>query len=242
MPRSGKTFVSFAPALALAATLALPARAADLPAPYVSRALDAVLLPIDAAVQEAFGIDPAQRGVLVLSVDPNGTAAKAGVAPGDIIEQIHGKAVREPITLDEIVYYELQQGSSDFGIEAWHDGGTVTYDTVITEETWGETVDVTTVETWESYSSESFSYEEYASAHVTEMEESYASEETAIETEASSEEFAAAEGGDGEGMDPNLDSDSDGTPDVSDTDDDNDGVADAEDGDSNGDGTADAEE
>lgn len=222
-------------AAALGAGFAASAQAGDLPPPYVSRALDAVLIPVTAEVKTAFALAADEKGVLVLAVQSGGVADKAGIAAGDVISQVHGKSVMEPVSLDEIVYYFLQKGDSDFALV----GGGKTYATTITNESWAEVIDVTTVSSWTSATSESFSYAEYTSEFSSEISESYQSSEQVIEAEASSAEFAADEGSDGEGTDPNLDTDADGQPDIADTDDDNDGTPDASDSDENGDGQAD---
>lgn len=246
---------------AFAAGMVLPAAAASgLPAPFVSRALDAVLIPIDASVQTAFGLSADETGVLVLAVAPGGVADKAGIAAGDVIDKAHGHAVTDPITLDEIVYYWIQKGSFDFGFDGWHGGKAQTYTTTITLESYTAVIDVAAISTWSSYSYESFSYADYTTEYSSEISESYSSSETTIEQTASSEEFATEEtatdtttdttatdttGTDpaaADQTDPNLDTDGDGIPDVSDTDDDNDGIPDATDPDENGDGTADSAE
>lgn len=231
-----KTFLRGAiGAVVLSTGLAVTAHAGDLPPPYVSRALDAVLIPVTAEVQSAFNLAADEKGVLVLAVQPGGVADKAGVAPGDVISEIHGKSVMEPVSLDEIVYFFLQKGDSDFALTS----GSNTYAATITTESWSEVVDVTTVSSWTSTTSDSFSYTEYTSEYASEISESYGASEATIEAEATSEDFVADETADGAGTDPNLDTDSDGQPDIADTDDDNDGTPDASDSDENGDGVAD---
>lgn len=178
----------------LAAGLALPALAeGSLPAPFVSRALDAVLIPIDASVQQAFGLAADETGVLVLAVAPGGVAEMAGVAPGDVISKALGHDVKDPITLDEIVYYWIQKGTFDFGFDGWHGGKAQTYTSTITLESYSAVIDVAAVSTWSSYSYESFSYAEYSSEYSSEISESYTASESTIEETASSEEFAAEE-------------------------------------------------
>jgi hypothetical protein len=172
----------------------LPAAAASsLPAPYVSRALDAVLIPINAEVQKAFGLKSGEKGVLVLSVAPDGVAHKAGIAPGDVISTAHGHAVTDPISLDEIVYHWIHKGSFDFGFNGWHGGAAQTYTSVITLALYTTVIDMAVVSSWSSYSYEGFSYSEYTTEYSSEMTESYESSETTIETTSSSEEFASEE-------------------------------------------------
>ena len=172
----------------------LPATAAStLPAPYVSRALDAVLIPINADVQKAFGLKSGEKGVLILSVAPGGVADKAGIAPGDVIAKAHGHAVTDPISLDEIVYYWIHKGSYDFGFEGWHGGAAQSYTSVITLELYAAVIDVAVVSSWSSYSYEGFSYAEYTTEYSSEMTETYESSETTIEETTSSEKFSSEE-------------------------------------------------
>ncbi len=224
------------------ASMALPAMAGTLPAPYVSRALDAVLIPVDDSVRAAFGLPATDVGVLVLATAPNGVAEAAGIKAGDVIGRVYGQDVVDPITLDEIVYYWINKGTTDFGFDVWNAGVAQYYATSITMESYSEAIDMTTVSSWSSYSYESFSYEEYTTEYSAEMTESYSSSEATIEESASSEEFTADQTKETEGDDPSVDTDQDGTPDVADTDDDNDGTPDLADADDNGDGTDDSAE
>lgn len=221
------------------AAFAMPAMAATLPAPYVSRALDAVLIPVDDEVRGAFGLKAEDKGVMVLAVAPGGIADSAGIKAGDVIGRAYGQDVSQPIDLDEIVYYWINKGTYDFGFDVWHEGAAVYYTSTITLESYSEVIDVTTVSSWSSYSYEGFSYEEYSSEYSSEITESYESSETMIAETTSSEEYAAEATAEVEGDDPSMDTDADGTPDVSDTDDDNDGTADMADEDANGDGSDD---
>jgi hypothetical protein len=175
---------------ALASTLAFATAAAAMPAPYVSRALDAVLIPVDDEVRGAFGLAASDSGVLVLATSPVGVGEAAGIKPGDVISKAYGKVISSPIDLDEIVYYWISQGTTDFGFDVWSGGVTYYYTSIITYESYSEVIDVTTVSSWSSYSSESFSYEEYTSEYSEEITESYESSESLIEETTSSEEFA----------------------------------------------------
>lgn len=224
------------------ASFSLPAMAGTLPAPYVSRALDAVLIPVDDSVRTAFGLPATDVGVLVLATAPNGVAEAAGIKAGDVIGRVYGQDVVDPIKLDEIVYYWINKGTTDFGFDVWNAGNAVYYTTAITLESYSEVIDVTTVASWSSYSYEGFSYEEYSTEYSSAISESYSSSEATIEASASSEEFSAEQTQETANDDPALDTDQDGTPDVADTDDDNDGTPDLSDADDNGDGTDDSAE
>jgi hypothetical protein len=193
---------------ALATTMALPAAAQSLPAPYVSRALDAVLIPVDDNVRAIFGLTPDDSGVMVLATAPGGIGEAAGLLPGDVVATAYGRQIADPIDLDAIVYYWLNQGNTDFGFDVWSGGVSQFYTTTITIESYTEIIDVTTVSTWSSYSSESFSFEEYSLEYSEEISESYESAESMIEETISSDDFTAeqeAGGAEDEAIDDSAD-------------------------------------
>ncbi|WP_375451939.1 PDZ domain-containing protein [uncultured Devosia sp.] len=216
----------------------------DLPKPYVSRALDAVLLPIDAVVRTTFALDAKDQGVLVLSVQPGGVADQQGLVPGDVLSQVRGHKIVDPIELDEVVYYWINQGSFDFSFDYYRAGVLAATTAVITLELYSEVVDVATVASWETWSTEtSFSYAEFYAEYSEEITESYESSESTIEEVASAEEFTE-EVTEEDASDDSVDdaTDDDGTDDAADdtADDDDDGDdadddGDTDDGDDGGD-------
>lgn len=170
--------------------VASPAVAAALPAPYVSRALDAVLIPVDAGVTAAFGLAAGTTGVLVLATQPGGLADAAGILPGDVIDFVSNKPVKSPLDLDAVVYYWLLNGIYDFDFRGLRSGSDIVTTTVITLESWEQVIEVTEVTTWSSYSYESFSYEEYSVEYSEEIVSSYEESSSMIEETAASEEFS----------------------------------------------------
>ena len=164
---------------------------AMLPAPYVSRSLDAVLLPIDADVRSVFELASDDMGLLVLATQADGVADAYGIVPGDVIHMIGGQKIAQPVELDEIVYYWILEGIFDFDLGLYRDGGYVEVISTISEESYWEEIEVTTVETWSSWEVSSFSYEEYTAEYSEEIVESYESSETLIEETVTSEEFAS---------------------------------------------------
>jgi len=179
-------------AASVVALVATPALAdVALPAPYVSRALDAVLLPIDAGVRSAFALGASDSGVLVLATEPGGIADANGVLPGDVLSVIGGRKVRKPIDVDTIVYYWIVDGVTDFTWDIYRGGDVVEVYTLISEESYWEVMDVTTVESWSISSESSFTYEEYWSEYSEEITETYESSETLIEETMTSEEFTS---------------------------------------------------
>ncbi len=220
-------------------TSALAANA-TLPGPYVSRALDAVLIPIDASVRSAFGLGEKETGALVLAVEPGGVADSYGIEPGDVISQIKGHKIVEPIDVDTIVYYWIHAGAFDFVFDYYRGGQVYNAYADITLELYETTIDLTTISSWSSTTVESFNYEEYTAEYSEEITTTYESSETTIEETVTSEAFTSEVTEEATSEDGDFDGD--GTVDAEDTDDDNDGVADAEDGDDNGDGIDDTSE
>lgn len=164
----------------------------QLPNPYVSRALDAVLLPIDATVRTTFALDAKDQGVLVLSVQPGGVADKQGLLPGDVISQVRGHKIVNPIDLDEVVYYWINKGSYDFSFSYYRAGVIATAAALITLELYSEVFDIASIASWQSWSvATSFSYAEFYSEYSEEITSSYESSETTIEETTSSEEFSS---------------------------------------------------
>lgn len=169
-----------------------PARAdTQLPAPYVSRALDAVLMPIDGKVRRAFNLSPKADGVYVVSVQPGGVAAKNDIRPGDVISRVKGKDVVKPIDLDTAVYYWIKHGTTDFVFDGYR-GQTIYHPrSSITLALFDAAIDLATIATWGSVSYSGFSYSSYYSEYSVSITESYSSSETTIETTASSESYSS---------------------------------------------------
>ena len=95
--RSGLRHLLQSLVLAVAATL-VPASAAlaekGLPKPYVSPALDAVLLPITAEVRKEFKLGKKAAGLVIVSVDPGGVGELYGLEPGEVITELDDKGAR----------------------------------------------------------------------------------------------------------------------------------------------------
>lgn len=160
-----------APAVLMAPTAATAQT--KLPAPYVSHALDALLLPIDDSVRATFGLAAADTGVFILATAPGGLAEDAGLLPGDVISFVRSEEILSPADLDEIVWNWIQQGIFDFIFDGTRAGAALATETVITLEIWESWVEITEVSSWSSYSYEGFSYEEYSVEYSEEITESY---------------------------------------------------------------------
>lgn len=194
------------------------AMAQDRAMPYVSRALEAVLLPIDAGVRAQFHLQPKAQGVLVISVRPEGMAAKAGIHPGDVISTVEGYVITSPVDLDAVVYYWMSDEFTEFAFGGSINGADAVAWVDITAAAFNAGIDTATIADWQGYEAEGFSYAAFFTDYSEEISESYQSAETEITQTAESEEFAssvseAAEdaeasgdwGGVAEGMNPGDD-------------------------------------
>lgn len=86
----------------------------DLPKPYVSRALDAVLIPINHASRHRYQIPPKLRGVYVLAVAPHGVAARQGIRLGDVLATVRHKPIVTPADVDQLVWAALAVSATSF--------------------------------------------------------------------------------------------------------------------------------
>jgi len=174
--------------------LAATPPAHGMPAPQISRALDALLLPINKAVAKKFKLAKGEHGVFVLSVKPGGIADKQGIKPGDVLSEVHGHRVHKPIDVDVAVSRDLKAGHSDIALGLLRNGAPVAVAAVITLESYNEAISVTEVSSWESDTTDSsFSYSDYVSEESTSVESSYESEETTVEEEMTQEESSSDE-------------------------------------------------
>ena len=151
----------------------------QLPKPYISRALHAVVLPIDASVRQAFNLNPkdSDHGVVIVSVEPKGFAAKQGLVPGDVIGRVHGKKFKTPIELDEIITYHVKHKHPHTLISYHRAGQVYNIQPDLTLDLLNLAIDVATVGSWSSWTTGySFSYSEwYSSYPTTYWSESYTS-------------------------------------------------------------------
>jgi hypothetical protein len=194
--------------LAVATLPSVAAAQEALPAPYLSHALDALLLPVDDSVRAAFGLLPEEAGVLVLAIAPGGLADSAGLIPGDVLSHVQGEAILTPADLDGLIWAWLQQGLTGFTFDGARAGTVLATDVVITLEAWEETVEIAEISTWTSV--EDFAYAEYSAEYSEEISASYAeesfeatsetlSDETVVEDEAAVDEGSADDAGDAGG-------------------------------------------
>lgn len=179
------------PMASVATAPAAAAQAARLPKPYVSRAIDATLLELTPAVRSQFGIKPRVNGVLVISTDPKGIAAKNKIVPGDVITDVRGKRVLKPIDVDTHVLYFLKKGDSAFQFGGNRNNARFSTAAEITLALFDAVIDLATVGSWVAYSTPSFSYATYYEEYSSVIVEEYSYSETIIEETITSESYVS---------------------------------------------------
>ena len=195
-------------------------KAASLPEPYLSKALGAVLIPINAEVRKTFKLKKKKEGVLILAVQPGGLAAKKGLKVGDVIDNVKkgnatsksgkktkakagkkgkGKAIRKPADLDAAVLYWLNDGCDGFYFVGSSDGVYFNRYSVITYDMYYYPYDLDSIYSWDNawygadyaYSEYSYSYSEYMTTYSSQITETYASSDTYMSEVLSSSEFSS---------------------------------------------------
>jgi serine protease Do len=76
---------------------------------------------LDAAARQEFEVPARMHGAVVSNVDPSSPAAEAGLAPGDVIQEINHQPVR---TADDAVKLTEHAGSRKTLLKLWSHGST----------------------------------------------------------------------------------------------------------------------
>ncbi len=81
-------------------------------------------------------------GAPVLATEPGGAADMAGILPGDVISNMRGTRIKDPVQLDSVVWDWVLPGVDDFGWELSRGREDATYEWVITEEEFRAEIDI----------------------------------------------------------------------------------------------------
>ena len=144
------------PLLALLAAVLLltgspVAAKSSLPKPHVSPALDAVLLPITAAVRKEFKLGEKAAGAVVVSVEPKGVAELYGLEPGDVITELNDKIIRRPVDIDSMIRYGLNDGRNFFFFEGTRKNRAKKTIIELYEEDYAKPVPIADLGRWRGY-------------------------------------------------------------------------------------------
>ena len=137
-----------------------------LPDPYVSPALDAVLMPITPAVKQQFNLPKAATGVVVASVQPGGVGELYGFEPGEVISRIDNKLIRRPVDLDSIVGYGVDNGESLFVFDGLWKGRKQRTIAEISGDGFRAPVSFERADSWPGYRGRGFDYVRWYSPYA----------------------------------------------------------------------------
>lgn len=122
----------------------------DLPPPYVSRALGAVLIPINHASRHRYQIPPKLHGVYVLAVSPRGAAARQGIRPGDVLATVRDHPILVPSDVDRLVWGALAVSVTDFLFGVARGPDIVQVNTNITVNNFNQSININNINSWTS--------------------------------------------------------------------------------------------
>lgn len=160
----------------------------------LSRALGAVLVPVNDETIKKFKIKGAKSGMMIVSMQPDGVAKEAGFLPGDVITKINGMTITDLVTLDEIVFFALGEDVVDFTSDGFRDGKEITMTYTVTLEAASKPIDFDSIATWTFWDFDGFDYDGFYSEYSVELTESYElSEEVVADYAVEGDEAAATE-------------------------------------------------
>lgn len=164
----------------------------------LSRALGAIIVPVNAETIKKFKIKGVTTGVMVVSMQPDGAAKDAGLLPGDVITKVLGMDITDLVTLDEIVFFALDEDVTEFSYNRWRDGKEEVLKYTVTLDDVSKPIDAASIASWTFFDFDGFDYNGYLSEYSVELTESYDLSQAMVEDYAvvdeEAEEIAPAEG------------------------------------------------
>ncbi|MER8477157.1 PDZ domain-containing protein [Mesorhizobium sp. M1163] len=187
----------------------------DLPKPYVSRALNAVLIPINHASRHRYQIPPKLRGVYVLAVAPHGVAARQGIRPGDVLATVRHQPISTPTDVDRLVWAALAVSATSFlfGVNRGTEvADVVEVTTNITVNNFNTNISVNNISQWTSVDNhEEWTQivDQYDDEMETSLEETSYREDDSLPGDASPDANATSADADDDSNDSSADTDGD---------------------------------
>ena len=150
---------------------------ADLPEPGLSRALDAVLMPVDAATRDYFALADDETGVVVLAVGQGGVAEVYGIRPGDVVVSVSDVPFALPDEIDTIVWALMNDRKFSFSWSIRRGGDSSTISFPLVETHFQESYLVGDIPGWPNWAEWSRrapqAWSAYASSHLDDFERDF---------------------------------------------------------------------
>jgi hypothetical protein len=131
---------------------------ATMPEPYVSSALDAVLMPVTKSVVQQFKLPKTASGAVVVSVQPGGVGDTYGFEPGEVISTVAGKQIRRPVDVDTLTRYWMGEGDVYFWIDGTRKGRPKRTIVYLEPEDFQRSLPVQEIPRWRSYEAPWFNF------------------------------------------------------------------------------------
>lgn len=131
---------------------------AKMPEPYVSSALDAVLMPVTRSVVQQFKLPKNASGAVVVSVQPGGVGDVYGFEPGEVISTVAGKQVRRPVDIDTLTRYWIGEGEVYFWMDGTRQGRPKRTIVYLEPEDFQRKIPVQDIPRWRSYEAPWFNF------------------------------------------------------------------------------------
>lgn len=137
----------------------------------VSRALDAVMVPVNDETRKKYKLKPEAKGVYVLAVKPDGTGARQGLRAGDVIGSMDKRPLVTTTDVDRFVWGMLAGAAvHQFLFDVYRGPRWISLDTSITVIEYRQDFSYTEINTWTSIDSRSWS--EFTQYYASDLQQS----------------------------------------------------------------------
>lgn len=148
-------------------------KTATMPEPYVSSALDAVLIPVTKSVVQQFKLPKTASGAVVVSVQPGGVGDLYGFEPGEVISSVAGKQIRRPVDIDTLTRYWMGEGDVYFTMDGTRKGRPKRTIVYLEPDDFQRTIPVQEIPRWRSYEAPWFNFNRWYQPYSYQIVEIY---------------------------------------------------------------------
>jgi hypothetical protein len=130
---------------------------------------------------QELGLSGAQKGLLVISLDPVGLGQQIELQPGDILVNLQGASLARVVDIDLITGYWLRQAQDQLELRILRQNERVQLSMPINVDEFGMAVNLEAIANWPSIRQGAFSYADFLAENVNRMISNYAEESQLIE-------------------------------------------------------------